>query len=67
MFDPAVFCDRCVVYLFSFGCVLLGYLTFEPRLSEIRGEKPPGEACLKVSSCNLYWKTVYLSLVHTEF
>lgn len=53
-------------FFIRIGCVLLGYLTSVPDLSEMRRVKSPGEACL-VSSCNLYWKTVYLSLVHTEF
>lgn len=50
---------RC--FFICYGCVLLGYLNFDPDLSEIRGVKSPGEACLKVKSCYLYWKTVYLS------
>lgn len=64
MFHLAVFFFvMAALFLFLFCFIGL----FEPDLSERRGEKSPGEACLKVRSCNLYWKTVYLSLVHTEF
>ncbi len=65
------FFTRAALFLYLFVVFFLlcfvVYLTSDPCLSDIKGGKPPAEACWKVRSCDLYWKTVYLSLVHTEF